>query len=175
MSELDNVRLPLQSTSEEISRICRDLERIASRQTLAEHRTDYQLSGNPHKDDLVSIAKQMIFERSLRARHLSPLDFGEPVWDILLDLYVNNHIKRPVSVSSACIAASVPATTALRYLSTLSNQGVIIRVPDKSDARRFFLQISDQTESSLTSYFQVVYKKRYAFRGGGGVLNRHEH
>ena len=42
--------------------------------------------------------------------------FGEPAWDILLDLYIAYHEKSAVSVSSVCIAAAVPATTGLRHL-----------------------------------------------------------
>ena len=37
--------------------------------------------------------------------------FGEPAWDILLDLYIANVENKPVSVSSACIGSAAPPTT----------------------------------------------------------------
>ena len=45
--------------------------------------------------------------------------FGEPAWDILLDAAIMEGQGRSVSVTSACLAADVPPTTALRYLSAL--------------------------------------------------------
>ena len=40
--------------------------------------------------------------------------FGEPAWDMLLDLYASHLEQKRVSVSSLQIASAVPGTTALR-------------------------------------------------------------
>ena len=49
--------------------------------------------------------------------------FADPAWDMLLDL-MEAEIEQPrVAVSSLCIAAAVPATTALRWLKTLTEPG----------------------------------------------------
>lgn len=82
--------------------------------------------------------------------------FADPAWDILLDLYAAHYEKRDISVSSACIAAAVPATTALRWLKTLSDNGQIVRVDDPNDGRRIFVAISDDSLRRLDAYFDEI-------------------
>jgi DNA-binding MarR family transcriptional regulator len=65
--------------------------------------------------------------------------FADPAWDLLLDLYIHNARKQKISVSSACLAAAVPTTTALRYISELLKRGLIERVPHPADGRSFLL------------------------------------
>lgn len=79
--------------------------------------------------------------------------FADPAWDIMLDLYAAHLEDRKISVSSACIAAAVPATTALRWLKTLSDNGQIVRVPDLDDGRRIFVAISEDSIGRLEAYF----------------------
>lgn len=73
---------------------------------------------------------------------------GDPAWDLILDLYVQDG-RRSVSVSSACIAAAAPATTALRYISKLEKQGLVVRSPDPEDRRRTFLHLSVRMIESI--------------------------
>jgi hypothetical protein len=54
-----------------------------------------------------------ICARRLRERLLPAGLFADPAWDMLLDLYAAEIEEQPVSVTSACIAAAAPATTAL--------------------------------------------------------------
>ncbi len=61
------------------------------------------------------LAREIYKARRLRDAVLPRL-FGEPAWDILLDLFASEAEHIDVSVSSACLAAGVPATTAHRYL-----------------------------------------------------------
>ena len=93
------------------------------------------------------IALQVRRQLALRRRRdgLFPPDlFGEPAWDMLLDLYVAASERRPISVSSACLAAAVPPTTALRYIATLERSGLIEREADPADRRRFHVRVSRQ-------------------------------
>jgi DNA-binding MarR family transcriptional regulator len=77
--------------------------------------------------------------RRLRGRHLASLTFGEPAWDILLDLAVAQFWRRETSVTSLCIAADVPPTTALRWINNMTRSGMIVRRPCERDGRRSFL------------------------------------
>ncbi len=78
--------------------------------------------------------------------------FGDPVWDMLLDLAAARLEKSQVAVSSLCIAAMVPPTTALRWIATLTEAGTIVRVPDPDDRRRVFLEVSDTTAEALLAF-----------------------
>jgi hypothetical protein len=67
--------------------------------------------------ELAALARRYLRHRRERERLLPDL-FADPAWDILLDLFAASIERRPVSVSSACVAAAVPPTTALRWIGT---------------------------------------------------------
>jgi DNA-binding MarR family transcriptional regulator len=68
--------------------------------------------------------------------------FGEPVWDLVLDLFIAQAEGRRTCVSSACIGAAVPSTTALRWIKELESRGILQRESDPADARRTFLALA---------------------------------
>lgn len=80
--------------------------------------------------------------------------FGEPAWDILLDLYVANAEQKSVSVSSACIGSAAPPTTGLRWLGVLSEQGLILREHDPEDQRRVLVRLTEKGLSAMDEYFE---------------------
>lgn len=80
--------------------------------------------------------------------------FSDPAWDILLDLLRSESQLNRVSVSSACIAACVPATTALRWLTTLEEYGLIERHQDPADARRTFVSLTRQGRKRICDALQ---------------------
>jgi DNA-binding MarR family transcriptional regulator len=98
----------------------------------------------------------VIRARRLRGRFLPDELFADPAWDMLLDLLQAEVLQQRVAVSSLCAAAAVPATTALRWLNTLVNRGLIVRVPDPMDARRVFVQLAPETSIALRQYFAEV-------------------
>ncbi|MFN7398590.1 MAG: winged helix DNA-binding protein [Sandaracinobacter sp.] len=94
--------------------------------------------------------------RRLRERFFDPALFADPVWDILLDLAASKLEERPVSVSSLCIAASVPTTTALRSIKAMVERGLLKRNSDPADARRTFIGMTAQTDSAMAGCLEVV-------------------
>ena len=76
--------------------------------------------------------------------------FSEPAWDILLDLFSSHLRGKNVSVTSACLAANVPASTALRWMNVLEEAELIERVNDPSDGRRTFVQVTPNAIAKLT-------------------------
>lgn len=91
---------------------------------------------------LADLARRFYSQRRRRARHLPDGLFGEPAWDILLDLFIAAEEGRRIPVTSACIAADVPATTGLRWLQVLENQGLVERRADPADGRRTHVALS---------------------------------
>jgi len=79
--------------------------------------------------------------------------FGEPAWDILLDLYIAHAENKPVSVSSACIGSAAPPTTGLRWLGVLSEQGLILREHDPEDQRRVLVRLTDEGLAAMDEHF----------------------
>jgi DNA-binding MarR family transcriptional regulator len=114
--------------------------------------------------------------RARRAREaILPADmFADPAWDLLLDLLLSDLEHRRVSVSAACIAASVPSTTALRWISLLESRGAIVRIADPADRRRAHLQLSAPTRASLLEWVErhLAGALSEAKKQGSDALNR---
>jgi DNA-binding MarR family transcriptional regulator len=96
--------------------------------------------------------------RQKRAQFMDPTLFADPAWDMMLDLMAARLEGHRVSVSSLCIAAIVPATTALRWIQTLTEQGVFLRVPDMNDRRRVYIELSKKAVDAITGYFEAIQK-----------------
>lgn len=75
--------------------------------------------------------------------------FSDPAWDIMLDLFASHTGRKRISVSSACIAARVPATTALRHLRGLIERGFVERIADDVDHRRHFVQLTEYGHAQM--------------------------
>lgn len=101
-------------------------------------------------------ARALIRERRMRNDHLPATLFAEPAWDMLLDLYAALYEGKPVSVSSLCIAAAVPSTTALRAIEAMTRHGCLVRQRDPHDGRRIFLTLSDESRAQLDAYFDAL-------------------
>ena len=79
--------------------------------------------------------------------------FGEPGWDLMLDLYIASLRGKAVSVTSACVAAAVPTSTALRWIAILERRSFIERRQDNADGRRTFLYLTDQGCAAMDDFF----------------------
>lgn len=82
--------------------------------------------------------------------------FADPAWDMLLELYAIRLEQRKISVSSLCYAAYVPLTTALRWVAKLESDGLAVRRQDPSDARRFWIDLSDRGAEAMRRYFETL-------------------
>ncbi len=103
--------------------------------------------------------REMIKMRRMRDQYFDHSLFADPAWDILLDLLAARLEGKKVSVSSLCIAAAVPPTTALRWLTGMTENGLLERHHDPSDARRVFIALSDDSTAKLTAYFDDVRRR----------------
>jgi hypothetical protein len=105
------------------------------------------------------IAKAYLKARRARDTLFPPQLFGEAAWDILLDLYVNKIEGRKVSVSSACLAAGTPPTTALRWVVKLQEVGLIKRVGDPLDRRIFYLYLEDDCAKRIAQWLMRAFPR----------------
>ncbi len=108
--------------------------------------------------------REMIKLRRLRDSFFDAELFADPAWDILLDLMAARLEQRNVSVSSLCIAAAVPPTTALRWITAMTESGMLLRRHDPDDARRVFIILSDEVAAKLEDYFAAA--QRHSTRAG---------
>lgn len=88
-------------------------------------------------------AREIYQVRRLRSNHF-PGIFGEPTWDLLLDLYIAFLEGRKVSTKSACIGADCATSTALRKILDMEEAGLIYRVDDLKDKRLKWIALSKE-------------------------------
>lgn len=100
-------------------------------------------------EQVLETAKNIYDLRRKRNSWLPSELFGEPAWDILLELFIMRLQKQPVRVKSACIASGVPATTALRWINTLEKMGMIVSTADAADHRVRWLHMQDDAFNAV--------------------------
>jgi len=104
----------------------------------------------------ISAIRAMIRARRMRDQYFSGELFADPAWDMLLDLLLARLEQRTVAVSSLCIAAAVPPTTALRWIKRLTDEGIFIRTADPRDGRRVFIDLSDEAADGMANYIRAI-------------------
>ena len=145
----------LRQLSEEVNRIATMLARLSIGPDIAPRPAAVAASGDAPQVSVETVRK-VIRARRLRARFFPEDLFADPAWDMLLDLLQAELSHLRVPVSSLCIAAAVPATTALRWLKTMVSEGLFIRRSDPHDGRRVFVELAPDTRNALNLYFAEV-------------------
>jgi len=104
------------------------------------------------------LVRSIIRARRLRDSYFKGEIFADPAWDMLLDLMAARLEKHRVAVSSLCIAAAVPPTTALRWIKTLTDRGLLVRCADPADGRRVYIELSDEAARAVTGYIRAAHR-----------------
>lgn len=159
-------RAQLQALARELARLAERLGTITDDQDpvsgngLADRGLEYQaepaIDQGLVKPPAASRIRHTIAMRRLRDRFFSSELFADPAWDILLDLTASRLERKSVAVSSLCIAAAVPPTTALRWIRMMTDQGLLERRADPKDARRMFIDLSDAAFRNVCGWFALV-------------------
>lgn len=98
----------------------------------------------------VEKARSALALRRRRDRVFPPGLFAEPAWDMLLDMVVAEAEGRRLSVSSACLAAAVPQTTALRWLNYLVESGLLTRGPLGGESRSTIVRLTPKARRLIS-------------------------
>jgi DNA-binding MarR family transcriptional regulator len=147
----------LRQISDEMGRIAATLARLSSGpdQTSKPVLKPSDVAGDVPPVDIETV-RQVIRARRLRSRFFDEDLFADPAWDMLLDLLQAEIAQHRVPVSSLCIAAAVPATTALRWIKSMTDAGLLIRRADPHDGRRVFVELAPMASDALRRYFGEV-------------------
>jgi len=150
----------LQRLNEEVARIADTLARL-TRGEEEERRVrapgqDYRGPNDGERTANAQEIRAAIRSRRLRAQFFAGELFADPAWDMLLDLFAAELEQRRVSVSSLCIAAAVPPTTALRWIGTLHDAGLFERHADPADRRRAYIGLSAKGQEGMRNYVAAV-------------------
>lgn len=106
----------------------------------------------------VAAAHRLYRERRARLQSFSQsfAIFGEPGWDILLEIYLADTVGRAMCVGTACLAADVAQTTGLRWLAKLERIGLVTREDDPRDGRRGLVMLTPSGRAEMERYLARI-------------------
>jgi len=108
------------------------------------------------RSETLPIARAILEDRRRRSRLFNPGMFGEPGWELLLNLYVNDQEGPRLTIGKLIQLAGTAQSTSLRWLDYLEDQGLINREEHPTDARTAFVALTDKARESLTSYLSQM-------------------
>lgn len=158
----------LRRIDEEVARIAQVLARLTADRDGADSLKDRQRGYDPGPDSSTPartmtidalLIRRIIRARRLRDQHFDAALFADPAWDMLLDLYAAELDRGQVSVSSLCIAAAVPPTTALRWIAAMTDRGLFVRDADPFDKRRIFIALDPSASAAMRAYFAALVRQ----------------
>ena len=106
--------------------------------------------------DTVVAVRRSLQARLERGLHFNPRLFSDPAWDMLLELYAAALSQRRLTVTRLAERTRTPMTTALRWIATLEDEGLVQREPKPNDARAVFIVLSNAGHVSMEDYFDKV-------------------
>lgn len=145
--------------AEQLHHLSAEVGRIASKlaqMSMSSSATAPSVAASGASAPSAKLVREIIRARRMRAQFFPEELFADPAWDMLLDLFQAELAQLRVSVSSLCIAAAVPPTTGLRWLSSLVRRGMLVRHADPFDGRRIFVELSPETSDALRRYFHEI-------------------
>ncbi len=93
--------------------------------------------------------------RLLLRRQLLGADslFGEPAWDMLVELFIAYCEGAKVPSGALGIGSGLSSSSAQRLVQRLVDAQLVVRAPDPDDGRRHFVSLSPEIAHRLTAYF----------------------
>ncbi|QCB53332.1 hypothetical protein E5675_01990 [Sphingopyxis sp. PAMC25046] len=109
-----------------------------------------------HGDIALANARAAMRRRLLRQQLIgTPELFGDPAWEMLIDLFVHECERKRLSISALCVTSSIPMSSALRLAQRLCDAGITRRVPDPIDGRRTFIRLDPVIAHRMRAYFEA--------------------
>lgn len=111
-----------------------------------------------NREDLVSIAEQLVQEFSVRPTFFSS-NIADPAWLILLTLFIKGERGMSMTVSEACRTPVSAPTVILRHIRMLIDQGTLVRKRDMLDRRKCFIELSPHARGQMSAYLETIVEK----------------
>jgi DNA-binding MarR family transcriptional regulator len=112
---------------------------------------------NPaNQNGVEQVLERLVAERRCRGSFLPEQLFADPAWDILLALALSEARQQRFSISRLCERVDLPATTVLRWITTLVEAGLLVRLDDVNDKRRKYLELSSHARAKMLGYCSTL-------------------
>lgn len=145
-----NVPVKLEEALHKLQQATRDFERLH----FASHGKEAVISLTD--DDLVKVAKSLLFVWGSRGSFIDCSLITDPGWLILLHLKVAELMHQKTQIATLATASGVPTTTALRWIKLLESKSLVRIGPDMHDKRRKFVYLTEEASEIMSKYLQNV-------------------
>lgn len=105
---------------------------------------------------MLRAARQIMERRRLREEEFRPTFFGEPAWEMLLELYIRESSGTSTTVAQLQARSGSPASTVGRWLHLLDREGLVSRRPHPVDHGTEFVELADRARESLERYLEAI-------------------
>ena len=164
----EQMYIPHQGFTQEIQGISRDDVAASGRviravESLIQSEA-HQKPTTPSDADLLSLAKRIKMLRTIRSEFLPHGGLGEPIWDMLLALYIARGEGYQLTISSLCIESGVPPTTALRWVDRLVETGQAAKTAHPTDGRCTYVEGNPDVLGKLRAFLERAWTKHVSAR-----------
>lgn len=120
-------------------------------------KADPDAYGQLAPDRLLAIAQLVHKARKGRAEYFATDLFGDPAWDILLELFIAKLRGVRLSTTNLCLATAIPTATALRYVTHLEKVGLVARESCATDGRILWRSMTRKGFQIMSEYFATYW------------------
>ncbi len=119
-------------------------------------RTMVQRSLSAPSPSRLGVAKALLASRRRRPFIFDGLEFAEPVWEIILEVYIASAEGRSFKVVKLCNASGGSVTSALRIIGELQSKDYLARVSDARDARSSVIIMLPSLEQAVNQWIDEL-------------------
>lgn len=109
---------------------------------------------------VMELARLLKDEIQLREKYFGGLIAAGHSWIILLELHTLKKHKHDSSVTKISTLGNMPATTGLRWIGVLKDEGLLTVANDMDDDRQKSVTLTDQGRKNMESYLEAVAEVR---------------
>ena len=121
---------------------------------------------------LFDVASRLYIERTRRRNFFDQNLLQEPVWDMLLSLYVALGRGETLSVAGVVMASGVPVTTGLRWLAVMEERSMIAKRRHPSEGLSPTVELTSSARATMDRYLQRILLERQDTRSSSGLRAR---
>jgi DNA-binding MarR family transcriptional regulator len=112
---------------------------------------------NQRTEKALRAAERAYQERRSRSSYVGSAElFGEPAWDVLLDLFIQQAKNETLSVKTACIDIDAPTSTAVRWLRVLEQHGLIAFDSDPAAEDQSLIHLTPTGYEGMRRYLESI-------------------
>lgn len=107
---------------------------------------------------MVRIAGAILQLRQQRQDEFDGSLFGEPAWEMLLELYIRDAEGTAFTVADLIATSNAPSSTAARWFAQLDKLGFVTLRAHPSDQNTEFVDLTGEAKAALERHLAVALK-----------------